>query len=93
VAKLNGLDAPQRIEASGLDGGPIETKAKPDYSKLTLQENLQLEALLNKTGVACAVRMFKESELDLSRLSVDELRQMRALYEKAEVGGPTLARS
>jgi hypothetical protein len=36
--------------------------------------------------------MFKESELDLSKLSVDELRQMKALYEKAEVGGPTLAR-
>ena len=93
VAKLHGLDAPQRIEASGLDGGPIETEAKPDYSKLTLEEKLQLEALLNKTGVACALRMFKESELDLSKLSVDELRQMKALYEKAEVGGPTLARS
>ena len=93
VAKLHGLDAPQRIEASGLDGGPIETEAKPHYSKLTLEEKLQLEALLNKTGVACALRMFKESELDLSKLSVDELRQMKALYEKAEVGGPTLARS
>jgi hypothetical protein len=87
------MDAPQRIEASGLDGGPIETEAKPDYSKLTLEQKLQLEALLNKTGVACAFRLFKESEMDLSRLSVDELRQMKALYQKAEVGGPTLARS
>jgi len=58
-----------------------------------LEEKLQLEALLNKTGVACALRIFKESEIDLSKLSVDELRQMKALYEKAEVGGPTLARS
>ena len=53
----------------------------------------QVSARTIKTGVACALRMFKESELDLSKLSVDELRQMKALYEKAEVGGPTLARS
>jgi hypothetical protein len=26
VAKLHGLDAPQRIETIGTDGGPIETK-------------------------------------------------------------------
>jgi hypothetical protein len=89
VAKLHGLDAPQRIEASGPNGGPIETEEKPDYSKLTLGEKLQLEALLNKTGVACALRMIKEGELDLSRLSLDELLQMRVLYEKAEVGEAT----
>jgi hypothetical protein len=50
-----------------------------------LEEKLQLEALLNKTGVACAIRMFKEGEVDLSRLSVEELLQMREMYEKAQV--------
>ena len=29
VAKLHGLDAPQRIEASGPDGGPIENEQFP----------------------------------------------------------------
>jgi len=49
VAKLHGLDAPQRIEASGPNGGPIETQEqKPDYDKLTLDELLQLEELLRK---------------------------------------------
>ena len=53
VAKLHGLDAPQRIEASGPDGGPIETEAKPDYGKLTLDELLLLEAIEKKArGVA-----------------------------------------
>jgi hypothetical protein len=85
VAKLHGLDEPQRIEASGPNGGPIETEASPDYSKLTLEEKLQLEALLNKTGVALAIRMFKEDEVDLSRLNVDELQQMLAFYGKAQV--------
>jgi hypothetical protein len=50
VARLHGLDAPQRIEASGPNGGPIQTGETPDYSKLTLQEKLQLEALLKKTA-------------------------------------------
>src|SRR5258708_32368707 len=39
VAKLHGLDAPQRIEASGPDGGPIQTQdqqAQPDFNRLTL---------------------------------------------------------
>jgi len=49
VAKLHGLDAPQRIEASGPDNGPVQTQQGPDFSKLTLQEKLQLEALLKKT--------------------------------------------
>jgi hypothetical protein len=50
VAKLHGLDAPQKIETSEPSGGPIETEEpKPDYSKLTLDERLQLEALQNKT--------------------------------------------
>jgi hypothetical protein len=48
VAKLHGLDAPQRIEASGPNGGPIETEEKMDYSKLTLEELLQLEELVRK---------------------------------------------
>jgi hypothetical protein len=85
VAKLHGLDAPQRIEASGPNGGPIETEATPDYHKLSLEDKLQLEALLNKTGVASAIKMFKDDEMDLSRLSVEELHQMMALYEKAQV--------
>jgi hypothetical protein len=45
VAKLHGLDAPQRIEASGPDGGPIETEEKMDLSKLTLDELLLLRAI------------------------------------------------
>jgi hypothetical protein len=48
VAKLHGLDAPQRIEASGPNGGPIETEEKMDYSKLTVEELLQLDALMRK---------------------------------------------
>jgi Uncharacterized conserved protein (DUF2285) len=53
VAKLHGLDAPQRIDASVRDGGPIETEEKPDYSKLTLDEMLLLEAIDKKArGIA-----------------------------------------
>jgi len=53
VAKLHGLDAPQRIEASGPGGGPIETQESPDYSKLTLEEMLLLEAIEKKSrGIA-----------------------------------------
>ena len=85
VAKLHGLDAPQKIAETLPDGSPLPGEAWPDYSKLTLEEKLQLEVLLNRTGVACAIRMFKEGEMDLSRLNVKELLQMRALYEKAEV--------
>jgi len=48
VAKLHGLDAPQRTEATGPDGGPIQTEEQPDFSKLTLDELLILEALNNK---------------------------------------------
>lgn len=46
--KLLGLDAPTRIETTGKDGGPIETQTVPDFSKYTLEEKLQLEALLKK---------------------------------------------
>ena len=49
VAKLHGLDAPQRIETTGKDGGPIETKqSEPDFDKLTLDELLQHEELHRK---------------------------------------------
>jgi hypothetical protein len=49
VAKLHGLDAPQPIQASASDLGPIEAQEPPpDYSKLTLEELLQLEALYKK---------------------------------------------
>lgn len=49
VAKLHGLDAPQRIEASGPNGGPIETQERePDFSKLTLEELLEFKALYKK---------------------------------------------
>jgi hypothetical protein len=48
VAKLHGLDAPQRIEASGPGGGPIETEEKPDFNKLTFDEKVQLRDLLRK---------------------------------------------
>jgi hypothetical protein len=48
VAKLHGLDAPQRIEASGPNGGPIQTEEKMDLDKLTVEELLQLEALHRK---------------------------------------------
>lgn len=39
----------ERIELTGKDGGPIVT-AGVDLSKLSLEEKLQLEALLNKTS-------------------------------------------
>jgi hypothetical protein len=53
VAKLHGLDAPQRIEASGPGGRPIETEESPDYSKLTLDEMLLLRAMERKArGIA-----------------------------------------
>ena len=53
VAKLHGLDAPQRIEASGPNGGPIETETSEwpiDLAKLTVEELRQLEALYKKAG-------------------------------------------
>jgi hypothetical protein len=49
VAKLHGLDAPTKIEATGADGGPIQTQEQaPDFSRLTLDEMLQYEALYRK---------------------------------------------
>ena len=54
VAKLHGLDAPQRIEASGPNGGPIQTEEqKPDYDRLSFDELLLLEAMEKKSrGIA-----------------------------------------
>ena len=49
VARLHGLDAPQRIEASGPEGGPIQIQEQgPDFSRLTLDELLLLEAMDKK---------------------------------------------
>jgi hypothetical protein len=49
VAKLHGLDAPQRIEASGPEGAPIQTQEQgPDFSRLALDELLLLEAMDKK---------------------------------------------
>jgi hypothetical protein len=49
VAKLHGLDAQQRIEASEANGKPIEThEYTPDYNKLTFEELLQLKTLYQK---------------------------------------------
>jgi hypothetical protein len=53
VAKLHGLDAAQRIETSGPNGGPIETEEKMDFSNLTLDELLLFGAMDNKArGIA-----------------------------------------
>jgi hypothetical protein len=48
--KLLGLDAPVKSELTGKDGGPIKTEAanKPDLSKLSLDELLQLRSVLAK---------------------------------------------
>jgi hypothetical protein len=49
TAKLHGLDAPVRVEASGRDGGPIEMQEqKPDLNKFSLDELLIFEALHRK---------------------------------------------
>ena len=49
VARLHGLDAPQRIEASGPNGGPIQTQEERlDLSKLSVEELLELERLHKK---------------------------------------------
>jgi hypothetical protein len=54
VAKLHGLDAPQRIETSGPEGEPEQAQEQgPDYSKLTFDELLLLEAMEKKArGIA-----------------------------------------
>lgn len=48
--KLLGLDAPTKSELTGKDGGPIKTEvaAKPDLSKLSVDELLQLRQIVTK---------------------------------------------
>jgi hypothetical protein len=51
VAKLHGLDAPQRIEASGLSGGPIQTQEQqPDFGKFSQDELLIFATLHAKAA-------------------------------------------
>ena len=51
MAKLHGLDAPQRIEASGPNGGPIQTQEQqPDFSKFSHDELLIFMALHHKAA-------------------------------------------
>jgi hypothetical protein len=51
VAKLHGLDAPTKIEATGADGGPIQTqKQEPDFSKFSHDEMLIFAALHAKAA-------------------------------------------
>jgi len=38
----------QQVEYSGPNGGPINVKAEPDYSKLTVEELKQLEEIATK---------------------------------------------
>src|SRR5258708_40233828 len=46
VAKLHGLDAPQRIEASGLNGGPVQTRGQqPDFGTFSQAELLIVAVL------------------------------------------------
>ena len=81
VAKLHGLDAPQRIEASGPDGGPIETEEKPDYDKLTLDELLLLEAMEKKArGVANWDENLRRQE-ESRRLSFPSVQQSEVWTE------------
>jgi hypothetical protein len=55
----------------------------PDFSQLNLQEKLQPEALLNKTGASCEPFLMKEHEPDLSKSNVEEFLQLEELYKRA----------
>lgn len=48
--KLLGLNAPTKSELTGKDGGPIQTEqvTKPDLSKLSLEELLNLRQMMSK---------------------------------------------
>lgn len=50
--KLLGLDAPEKKELFGKDGGPIQTeqRTKPDLSKLSTDELLQLRQIVTKAS-------------------------------------------
>jgi hypothetical protein len=51
VAKLHGLDAPQRIEASGPNGGPIQThETNPNLDNFSLDELMIFHALRLKAA-------------------------------------------
>lgn len=48
-ARLTGLDAPVRSELSGPNGGPIQTAGDEyDWDQLSVEEAIQLKALLDK---------------------------------------------
>jgi hypothetical protein len=47
--KLLGLDAPAKQEVTGKDGGPIQTEQRQDLSRLSLDELIQLRAIVAKT--------------------------------------------
>jgi hypothetical protein len=46
LMKAFGLHAPQKVELTGAAGAPLEVKLEHDFSKLTLEQKLQLEELL-----------------------------------------------
>ncbi len=50
--KLLGLDAPERKELTGKDGGPmqVEQRTKPDLTKLSTDELLQLRQIVTKAS-------------------------------------------
>lgn len=50
--KLLGLDAPTKQEVAGPGGGPIQTEqsTKPDLSKLSLEELLNLRQMMSKAS-------------------------------------------
>ena len=85
VAKLHGLDAPQRIEASGPNGGPIETEEKMDLSKLTVEELLQFEELHKK---ACGLPEPRIDEGPYSRKWYAEQRASEAQPKMIEMLKP-----
>lgn len=49
IAKTNGAFL-ERVEQTGKDGGPIETKQKVDFSDLSDEELNQLDELIDKTS-------------------------------------------
>ena len=51
-ARMLGLDAPQRLEHTGKDGGPIETQTKIKLAECTPEELEILERLHERTGTA-----------------------------------------
>jgi hypothetical protein len=94
VAKLHGLDAPKRIEASGPEGGAIQTQEQgPDFSRLTLDELLLLEAMDKKAhGIANRDESIRREE-EFRRLCYPGIKQPDSWTEGLKkVGIPTTAR-